>query len=564
MKKTISLLLALAMALTLAACGGDNNASGTQTSDTPATSTNSAQKDTTDSQQGGTGTIINTNISVSEIPLDGAAEALASAKTRNVINVGIPADVSNFSPWSYSGAGANQALMHLYQPLLHHESGEYYPAIAKSFELSEDGTSCTFYIFDYIYDSEGNHITVDDVIFSFQECSKVRPQYAKLIPEYEKVDDYTVIFKFSHALELGDFDSFVRIFIVSEKAYTESPDGMSTTPVGTGHYKMTSYTSGYNAVYEKIEDYWQTDLEAMCTRDMATVDTINFYVISEAAQRTMALQNGTIDICMSVTAEDLSKFDDQNGYEIAEIAGNDTLTLFPNCDPSSPCNDLNLRLAICYAISNDAIAQGVYSGNAFVCHELTPNYAGGYNSAWDAEDNYYNYDAAKAKDYLSKSGYKGETLTIICDAGESSKLGAQLVQSFLSQVGIKTEIEAYEATVYEQYIQDASKWDIMVDTSQYNIYYVEGVFSNYDNTRYASGGGMNFVYDDELQTLLHTCMDLNQYSEENIEKLHEHLIENCYVMGMATTFDQFVVTDDMDGFTLNYRGFLLPGACTYS
>ena len=561
MKKTIAILLALAMIFALVACGKDTS-SDPGTSDKPGTSTDTQQPQQPDEP-------INTDEleasnAVKALDLGDAAAAKAMTVQREVLNVGIPKDVSNFNPWSYSGPGANQALMSLYQPLIHHESGSYYPAIAERYEMAEDSTSCTFYLFKNIKDSAGNHITADDVIFSFKKCSETRPQYAKLIPEYTKVDDYTVIFHFSHALELNDFDSFVRIFVVSEKAFNESPDGMATTPVGTGPYKMTSYTSGYSMTYEKVEDYWQTDLDVMCTRDMANVDTINFYVISEEAQRTMALEGGTIDICMSVGAEDLAKFDGQNGYEIAKIAGNETITLFPNCDPGSPCSDLNLRLAICYAINNASIEQAAYKGNGIVCHDLTPNYAGGYNLDWDKEANYYDYDVAKAKEYLSKSSYNNEELIIITDAGETNKLVAQVVLGFLNQIGVRAKIEAYEATVYEQYIQDATKWDIMVDVAQFNTFYVEGVFSNYDNSRYASGGGINFVYDDELQTLLHTCMDLSQHTQENIDKLHDHLIANCYVMGMAAGIDQFVVTDDMNGYSLNFRGFLLPGGCTYS
>jgi ABC-type transport system substrate-binding protein len=556
-RQLAALLLALAMIFSLTACSGGG------TGDTNTDSVSEPATTTTDSGSGTEGTVPELVSAVEDLGI--AYASSVTSVQRDVINVGIPADVANFSPWSFSGQGANQALMSLYQPLLHHDNGEYASAIAKdNFVIADDGMSCDFELFDYIFDWQGNHITVDDVIFSIAKCSEARPQYAKLITEVEKTGDYTCTFHFSHALELGDFDSFVRIFIVSEKAYNESGDGMASNPVGTGHYKMTSYTSGYSMVYEKVEDYWQTDLDQLCVRDMANVDTINFYVISESAQRTMALDAGTIDICMSVGAEDLPKFDDQGGYQIAQIASNDTMTMFCNCDPVSLCNDLNLRLAISYAVSGDAILQGVYKGDGVVCHELTPNYAGGYNLAWDSEDNYYNYDAAKAKEYLSQSSYSNQELVIICNSSDDSSLAAQLVLSFLDQIGVKSKIEAYESTVFEEYVQNPSKWDIMIDTTQYNNYYVEGVFSNYDVSRYAKGGGINFAYDDQLQNILTTCMDLNTYTQENIDQLHQYLVENCYVKGLATTVDQFVVPDYMTGLGLNYRGFILPGACTYS
>jgi ABC-type transport system substrate-binding protein len=548
-KKIIALFFAIVMVFAFAACGGgaDSDSSPADSSADVATESEAAPP----------------AAEVVTLALDNAS-ALQSAQ-KDVLNIGIPADVSNFNPWSFSGAGANQALMSLYQPLLHHDNGEYFNAIAKSdFEMAPDGTSCKFEIFDNIYDSAGNHLTIDDVIFSFTKVGEVRPQYAKLIPNIEKIDEYTCIFHFSHALLLTDFDSFVRIFVVTEKAYSESPDEMATTPVGTGHYKMTSYTSGYSSTYERVEDYWQKDMNAICTRDLANVKTLNFYVISESAQRTMALENGTIDFCMTVTDEDLKKFDGENGKQVAAIESNETMTLFNNCDTSSVCNDLNLRLAISYAVSGDAVLQGVYNGDGVVCHEFTPPYASGYNPKWDTEDNYYKYDPAKAAEYLGKSKYNGETLTLICRSTESSKTASEIVQNFLTQIGIKAAIESYEATVFEQYIQDPGKWDIMVTETQYNTYYIEGVFGSYDVTRYASGGGMNFVFDTKLQDLLTLCMEQTTYTPENVDLLHNHIIENCYVKGLAAGVDEFVVSDDVTGICLNFRGFILPGACTFS
>lgn len=550
-RQLAALFLVLTVAFSLAACAGKQDSAD----DNPS-SPSSPSNDSGNSS-------LNLESGVETLYL-GSASELTSAQ-KDVINVGISTDVANFNPWSFSGAGANQALMSLYQPLVHHENGEYFSAIAKSdFVVAEDGMSADFELFDNIYDSAGNHITVDDVIFSIAKASEVRPQYARLITEVEKTGDYTCTFHFSAPLALGDLDSFVRIFIVSEKAYNDSPDEMATTPVGTGHYKMTSYTSGYSMTYERVEDYWQTDMNEICVRDLANVNTINFYVLSESTQRTMALKDGTIDMCMSISAEDLPQFDDQNGCQLASIESNETITLFCNNDADSPCSDLNLRLAISYAVNGEAILQGVFNGDGVVCHEFTPSYASGYNPTWDTEDNYYTYNAEKAAEYLAQSGYNNESLVIICDADEGRKTAAQLVQNFLGQIGIKSSIETYEQSVFEEYIQDPALWDIMIDDTQYNIYYVEGIFGNFSSSRFASGGGINFIFDDELQDILNICMDLNQYSQENIDLLHQCLIDNCYVKSLATGVDQYVVPEEMTGVALNYRGFILPGACTYS
>ncbi len=527
-RKILCVLLALAMVLVLAACGEESS------SESSSSSTSSS-----------------------------ASSSEGNGEKREVLNVAIEEDCTNFNPFSFSGTGANLAIFDLYQPLLQPVDGEYYPSILKSYEISEDGL--TFYgeMFDYIYDWEGNHITADDVVFCWDQTLEFYPENTEVVADVVATGTYEIEATFARQLNVGELDDLARLFVVSQKAYEESADQMATDPVGTGSYKLTNYTSGYMFTYEKVDDWWQTDDTVVDPRDTATVDTINFYVISESSQRTIALEEKTVDMCSSVSSEDLEEFDGKNGYWLYQSNSNLSMALYPNCDETSLCNDVNLRKAMCYAIDNETVLNSVYNGNGTAMHELAPSWSVGYNEDWDSEDNYYTYNVDTAKEYLEKSNYNGEELIIICQSDANSQATAQIVQNFLLQIGINTTINSYENTVFNEYIQDPSQWDIMCYTRPTTVYFINGIYTPLCEERYSWNGSINFVFDDELQSLIYLCYAEATHTPENLEKLHEYLIENCYAMGMVNPDSYTVVPDDITGLVMNWRGNPIPGSCIY-
>ena len=559
-KKICSLLLAFAMLFSLVACDGDSAEQSTSSAQSSTSSEASASSSEDTASESPVAVSGNYFVTDNFVDLNSSAENITSAQI-DVVNVGIPGDVSDFNPWSFTGTGATQAIWGLYQMLYHHVDGEFYSALLKSFEISDDGLSMDCELYDYIHDWEGNHITTDDVIFSFEQGAEIQSDIKTLLKEIVKTGDYTFTFVFNEALKVGEL-TVLGINIVSQTAY-ENNDGMHDKPVGTGPYKLTSYTSGYMFTYEKVEDFWQTDTSELHPRDMANVNTINWYIITESSQRTIALEQGTIDICTSISSSEIDKFDGKNGYQLAGYSDNTSMNLFPNCDESSLCSDLNLRLAICYAISNQAILESVYGGNGTVLYDHLPSWAVGYNEAWEDDDNYYNYDAAVAAEYLAASDYNGETLTIICTIDENSVNTAQMVQNFLMQIGINSEVKSYESTVFNQYIKAPDEWDIMLYTRPALVYYAASMYSTFSKDRYSWGGSLNFFYDDEFEALLTACMATDSTMEDN-DALRQYTIDNCYVMGLVNPTTRIVIPDWLTGVTMSTRRVIMPGASVYT
>lgn len=547
MKRISALILALIMITSiLAGCG-----STTQTAETAAPAAEAAAPEV--------GSAAETDV-VSKG--DGTAEHVI----RESITVGVQSDPADFAPWAANSNGRTNALWGIYQELGHMIDGEFVPALVKEYTMADDGMSMTCTLFDYITDSAGNKLTANDVKFSFETGMGLGYITGMgMLDEIVIDSDYQFTMKFNKGLRLGDLDTIFRTAIVTQAAYEADPNGMSSNPVGTGPYTLTSYTAGNSFTYTAREDFWQTDEQYLCARDMANVKTINYYILAESSQRTMALEQKTIDMCSEVSNEDIDEFREGGAYSsdywTYGVPDNLSLLIFCNNDSNRMTADVNLRTAIFYSINADTILQSVYNGNGTTQHSMTPAWGAGYVAEMETQDNYYNYSVDKAKEYLAKSNYNGEELVILTEATGNVANSAVLVQAFLSQAGINATIQSVDSTILQATYTDPAGWDILLTQNACNTYAVTA-FNPLNSDRYTTGT-INHIYDDKLQELIATAYDLKTAGDESLMELHNYVIENAYGMNLVNYITTYVAPKCMDSICLSYKKSFIPGGCTY-
>lgn len=546
MKRITALLLVTAMILTLfAGCGSNNQPQATA----------AAANDPT--MEVG---------SAAEVDVVAKGDGTAEHVIRDSITVGVQSDPADFAPWAANSNGRTNALWGLYQELGHIISGEFVPAIVKEYTIAEDGKSMTCTIFDYITDSAGNKLTANDVKFSFETGTALGYiTGVSMIDEIVVDNDYQFTFKFGKELRLGDLDTIFRTAIVTQAAYEADPNGMSTNPVGTGPYTLTSYTAGSSFTYTAREDFWQTDENYLCARDRANVKTINYVILAESSQRTMALEQKSIDMCSEISNEDIGEFREGGAYSgdywTYGVPDNLSLLIFCNCDSSRLTSNKDLRTAIFYAINAETILQSVYNGNGTNPKSMSPTWGTGYAASVDSEDNYYNYSVDKAKEYLEKAGYNGEELTILTEATGNVANSAVLVQAFLSAAGINAKIQSVDSTILQATYTNPDGWDILLTQNACNTYAVTA-FNPLSSDRYTTGT-INHIYDDKLQELLATAYAMSTAGEESFKALHDYVVENAYGMNLVNYTTTYVVPTFMDSVCLSYKKSFIPGGCTY-
>ncbi|MBQ6481150.1 MAG: ABC transporter substrate-binding protein [Anaerolineaceae bacterium] len=438
------------------------------------------------------------------------------------------------------------------------------PCIGKSFEQIDE-TTYKIEIFDNVYDSKGNHITADDVLYSYN-TGIGKGNLVTVVGTFggiEKVDDYHVILK-TNGTSIGNLESIVgEVYIVSEKEYEADPDDMANIPVGTGPYILKEFVPGSTIDLEKNPNYWQSD-DLRQQWQQANVDEIIFKMITETAQLTVALQTGEVDLVPQLAQSEMAYFDGVDGYHVFSKDSSMAQVLMFNCVEGSLFSDPVLRQAICYAIDKSAVLDAAFDGIGGVCHAFgTPIY-GDYLTKWDSEE-YYDYNPDKAKELLSNAGYdEGEfSFRLMTDNVPYHLRMAQVIVASLNEAGIKAEILPYDSNLFGNYRYDPSQFDALI-TFYASGDYIINVWRYSMDANFYGGGTSNFYVDDHFQELLSAAAEASTHSEDTIDAFAQYLKETAIAEGLCYGKTHYAYNDKIDTLFIDVKESVYPGACTYT
>lgn len=397
-------------------------------------------------------------------------------------------------------------------------------------------------IYDYVHDTAGNPVTANDIVFSFNKADE-NGSYATILETLKDIratGDYTVEMTLENERAGNLLGILSSIKIVTEAAWNASSDGMIHDVVGTSPYKVTDYLEGSYVTMEKVDDYWQTDVSLLAEHQLANVDTIKWVIISDMSQSAAAIESGEIDHAMVISSADYGLFMDdagnaKDGY-VVELADNNlTYGLTFNCSKNSLCSDINLRKAIATAIDNEAMAQNAFQGfGRAVGNYVNPAYLD-YDESLEHADSYYSYDLAKAKDYLAKSDYNGETVKILVSSNRNAKGVMVLLEAYLAELGLTVEMSQYEAATFNSYYfgESDTEWDLTltVDQGSTGADYLWTVLYAADASLYDFGNLIR-VDDAKLQELYNAMASKETNSTQTVKDFLDYVEENCFMYGL--------------------------------
>lgn len=557
MKKIIALILSLCMVLALLAGCTDGDSNSTDSGD----ASGSAQTASTDSSPSATQNAEKSGLVIRD-------EYLAEKVT-----IGVSGDGSSLAPWGRAVFGQAEARNIVVQKLLRADTdGNIYYELAKSVEEIDD-LQYKITLWDNITDSAGNPFTSDDVVFSMEKYLETGNQGAvNKFDHFEIIDDYTLIWHCKRAFAIGEFArQFSNANMVTQEAYEASSDDMSVNLVGTGAYKIKSYTPGSELVLEANEDFWMKDLpedvrEGLWYYNYQNVGEIVYTVITDASQRAIALEMGTVDAIDSILDVDLKAFESNSDITPVQMLQRPPVPVLFNCSDTSPCSDINLRMAICTAINNAEVAAGV-GDFAFPVYAFEPNQIDS-PTEWMEGREYYDYSETEAKKLLEDSGYNGETLTLMyvgTSTGVSYEEVAIVVKAQLAKIGISVELKMVDQSVNEvdRFVDEA--WDLRMDQFGGGDYYVN-VMKSFTSEGYETdlqGKNLMLVEDAKLDELFKTME--SDPSAANIEAFDDYFTyEMCYGYGIIGYYLRTAQRSNVQA-ALGDRGtYLVPNAFTFN
>ncbi|HEU0164552.1 MAG TPA: ABC transporter substrate-binding protein [Thermomicrobiales bacterium] len=369
--------------------------------------------------------------------------------------VGLDAEPPTLDPQASPSVATYPVVSSVFESLLYqNDKHELKPWLAETWEVNADSTAFTFHLRKDVVFHDGEPFNADTVKWNFDRV--VDPNFqagGALAALYgytgsKVIDDYTVEVQFSKP-----FAPFLTqaaggsLGIVSPKAVQSLGSDFATKPVGSGPFKVDSYTAGDNVVIVRNDDYKRQAPWSDRTGP-ALLDKVTFRFIPEASTRSVTVETGETNLINTITAQDLPRFDGNDDFAVAKIPwGGVPRTLFLNFK-LGPTDDVNVRKAVNLAIDRQSLVNTVFKGLA------EPSIGFLTKSLLDDPSLSFPYDPDQAKSLLDKAGWvkgdgdvrqkDGKKLTFVLNAvdlGAGAPPETQFVQANLIDVGFDATIK---------------------------------------------------------------------------------------------------------------------------
>ncbi|MEM9812789.1 MAG: ABC transporter substrate-binding protein [Pseudomonadota bacterium] len=354
-------------------------------------------------------------------------------------------DIDSLDPHRATSTLSLQVWSLMYDTLLATDAnGAPVPHLATSWTSNEAGTEYTFNLEDGVMCHDGTPLDANDVKYTIDAAfSEETPSVTKgswgPITSAEVIDPLTI--KLTLETPFVAMIPFLADSFSSIICDTNGEGFGTTTAIGSGPWKLVSWTRGDRIVLEKNADY-QNFGKLADNPGAPHEDGLVITVVPEPQARLAALRTGEVHIA-EPPFDDVPAIKDEGELDIivAENTGQNVFWEFAVHRP--PFNDVRARKAVAHATDaaaaisliygdlsiqeNCPVSRGVFGNDQAFCSEFRPD-----------------YDPALAKELLAELGYSTsnplETALLVWTGGNRQKL-AEVFQAQLAEVGIKASIE---------------------------------------------------------------------------------------------------------------------------
>ncbi len=369
--------------------------------------------------------------------------------------VGVP----SYNPMT--AVNTNAVYTMIYDNLVAQDADQsFHPYLATSWEEAPDGMSWVFHLKEGVKFHNGKAFTSADVAKFIEMFRSTENGYmVDAIDKVETPDPLTVKFVMKRP-EPNILFNLSSSFMGIADPDTITKDGDDygiTEAVGTGPFKLESFTVGQETVVVRNDDYaWGSDLSA--NKGPAKLERITFREIPEASTAFLELKSGGVDGLLSLPTDFLGEMGADAKLAILAIPGQEVYYMPINVT-KEPFTDIKVREAAALAINQDEILKSVFAGYGAVAHNFLISALP--ESKIEAS---ISYDATKANALLDEAGWKmgadgvrekdGKKLTVSLWTQNDSAFRrlTEVVQAELKAVGFDPQIQTFDSSaIRDQY-----------------------------------------------------------------------------------------------------------------
>ncbi len=318
------------------------------------------------------------------------------------------------------------------------------PMLALSWSPNTDGSVWTFKLRPNVKFSNGAAMTSADVVYTMQQLSD--PKNASnalsafggvLTPSGVKaIDPLTV--QFTLEAPNGNFP-----YAVSSDNYNAIivPKGTDfgswqSTFIGTGAFKLSSYTTNVGATFVPNPNYWGT-------QPLLSMTSFKFY--SSQAPMILALQGNDVDVIAQFTPAGASAILNSPSYKIIKLPSANHRELSMRND-IAPFTDPRVRQAVAYTVDRPGAVAALLSGDGTVANDYPfgPRFPSTDTSVPQRTQN-----IAMAKQLLAAAGHpNGFSTTLDSEIYQEIPELAQVIQQDAAKAGINIKLNITNQTLY--------------------------------------------------------------------------------------------------------------------
>ncbi|OWR30020.1 nickel ABC transporter, nickel/metallophore periplasmic binding protein [Saccharibacillus sp. O23] len=355
------------------------------------------------------------------------------------------------------------------------EKGEIEPALAETWDISEDGKTYTFHLRKGVKFSDGSEFNAEAAKFSFERWVHDPSNslaVATAMQTLEAIDDYTIRMTFDRAYyPLLTELTFARpVRMISPNSVEPAGDikGTFVKPIGTGAWMAERYKADQEAVLVRNPNYWG---------EAPKLSKITLKVIPDPQSRVLALQSGEVDLAGGAMGrlplESLAVLEGDESLNILRSPGTSSHFLIFN-GKNPQLQNLDVRKAINLAIDKQSIARDLMGGIGSEAKGLFPATV---PYVTESNSQGYGFDPEQAKTLLTQAGYADEDGDGIAEKDGKPlsfnlvlqqvdypewKTMSEMIQSELKSIGIGVNLQVLEPNAYYDALWTTKAYDIII------------------------------------------------------------------------------------------------------
>lgn len=392
-----------------------------------------------------------------------------------IIRYPIGVDPEHLNPFTATTIAISTINRNIYEGLadLNFATGEAEPALAESWEISEDNLTYTFHLRQGVlyHDVPGiewtdgsREVKAEDFVFaahiynSEDETISQHPEImdgvvgaeahrtgeAETIEGIQALDDYTLEITLEAPNRLFFSAGPGGLVAVPQEAYEQLGENFNTQPVGTGPFMFVEWLRDDKLTLAKNPEYWNPEYPK--------VDGIEYINVPEANTALGMYRNGELDFLFGFPTGQRAAVIEEFSDHFHEIPGLNVRYFGFKMDTGFFADKPLVRQAFNHAFNRELVWNELMEGERFpatlgVLPPSMPN---------STPATIYEYDLERAAELLAEAGYpNGEgipEITLYVFSSAASELSLPVLQADLATLGVTLNIESEDASTYWDHI----------------------------------------------------------------------------------------------------------------